>query len=236
MKAHKISYMSIGMNLLLLFVVVMCCYRSPRYTDRHRFMDVANNEENDDSESSVSPLLKAERELRRLQESLSHSDFVPKLQPKKYSSEETHPSRNLQETLNTRSSVYPAPPYNGHSNVTIIDGLKSTRASSVSGSSAIPGESVTRKQKSKKNLKFASETKFHIENGDQNPKIVNKINNELVGLSSPTRFDVGVKREVLQSSPKAGVPGNKGRENSIERERERNHQAQSASKSSKTSK
>ncbi|KAK7494026.1 hypothetical protein BaRGS_00014684 [Batillaria attramentaria] len=165
--------------------------RSPRTEGRLTSRStMSDDEEADAGKLSDSPLLKAERELRRLQESMGRSDFALKLQPKKY------------------SSVDSLPAYNGYSDVTIIDGLKS---SSRSGSTTAAGEA--KKSKPKKNLSAFGRTNPPVANGDPRDSVSGKpgVQNKPAeqaqssSLSSPTRFDVGVRQGVSRSPPSRGA-------------------------------
>ncbi|XP_025092888.1 uncharacterized protein LOC112563262 isoform X3 [Pomacea canaliculata] len=141
-----------------------------------------------DGDSSSSPLLRAEMELRRLQENLSRSDFAPKLQPKKYSSTESLVAQN------------------GYSKVTIIDTLKSPQRASNPTPASITTSQKPKSKKSSSTASLQAARDLSVQNGDASPQKSTMQNlrpntsSYPTALSSPTRFDVGVRPEVSQPS------------------------------------
>lgn len=150
---------------------------------------ISDEENTDMDNNSDSPLLRAERELRHLQKTMDRGDFVPRLQPKKYS----------------RTDCYGC--VNG--DAMVIDTLTSSARNS---SSTVAGRGP---KKVEKTVNFVATLKRA--SGMQTRQAVagSSDNFQSASLSSPTRFDVGVQQ---MGSRSAASPGDVRKEREISSE------------------
>ncbi|KAL8559886.1 hypothetical protein ACOMHN_016932 [Nucella lapillus] len=133
---------------------------------------------------SDSPLLRAERELRRLQQTLEHGEFIPRLQPKKYT-----------------GSLCPA-----SGEVTIIDAFSSSARSAGladTGSKEKRGKKPGNQLTIKQERGGGTQSKQSLGRSPQKVSL-NGDSTHGSGVSSPTRFDVGVLNPQAQSSGTSG--------------------------------